>query len=212
MKNIFIILIVLTMVHCSPSTKEHQIKGVVYDATMNTISIITKDKDTLLFSHARQPIKVKSTDCVNDTAEIFYKGKYTSGMPATKLIVYKNQSPEALQTKTYEGTLPAASCPGVHYSLTIQDQEHSGNGTFTLTMTYIEAENGENTVFNYKGKKYTQRGDSTDNDAIVWQLVADNGKDIFNFLHEDEKTLVLLNNRLTKSETGLNYSLKLVEE
>lgn len=79
-------------------------------------------------------------------------------------------------------------------------------------MTYIEAENGENTVFNYKGKKYTQRGDSTDNDAIVWQLVADNGKDIFNFLHEDEKTLVLLNNRLTKSETGLNYSLKLVEE
>ncbi len=212
MKNIFIILIVLTMVHCSPSTKEHQIKGVVYDATMNTISIITKDKDTLLFSTLDADKSQVNGLLLNDTAEIFYKGKYTSGMPATKLIVYKNQSPEALQTKTYEGTLPAASCPGVHYSLTIQDQEHSGNGTFTLTMTYIEAENGENTVFNYKGKKYTQRGDSTDNDAIVWQLVADNGKDIFNFLHEDEKTLVLLNNRLTKSETGLNYSLKLVEE
>ena len=42
-------------------------------------------------------------------------------------------------------------------------------------------------------------------------MVADNGKDIFNFLREDEKTLTLLNDKFEKSETGLNYSLKLVE-
>lgn len=158
------------------------------------------------------PIRVTSPGLLlNDTAEIFYKGKYTAGMSATKLIVYKNQALGALQTRTYEGTLPAASCSGIRYSLTIQNQEHSGNGTFTLTMTYIEAENGKDAIFNYKGKRFTQRGDATNNDAIVWQLVADNGKDIFNFLREDEKTLTLLNDKFEKSETGLNYSLKLVE-
>ena len=108
--------------------------------------------------------------------------------------------------------MPAASCPGIRYSLTIQNQEHSGDGTFTLTMTYIEAENGKDAIFNYKGKRFTQRGDATNNDAIVWQLVADNGKDIFNFLREDEKTLTLLNDKFEKSETGLNYSLKLIEK
>ena len=204
MKNTSIILAALTMICCSPASKEHQTKGIVCDATMNTISIVTANKDTLSFS-------TLDADKSHDTAEIFYKGKYTAGMSATKLIVYKNQALGALQTRTYEGTLPAASCSGIRYSLTIQNQEHSGNGTFTLTMTYIEAENGKDAIFNYKGKRFTQRGDATNNDAIVWQLVADNGKDIFNFLREDEKTLTLLNDKFEKSETGLNYSLKLVE-
>ena len=178
---------------------------------MNTISIVTANKDTLSFSTLDADKSHVNGLLLNDTAEIFYKGKYTAGMSATKLIVYKNQALGALQTRTYEGTLPAASCSGIRYSLTIQNQEHSGNRTFTLTMTYIEAENGKDAIFNYKGKRFTQRGDATNNDAIVWQLVADNGKDIFNFLREDEKTLTLLNDKFEKSETGLNYSLKLVE-
>ena len=71
--------------------------------------------------------------------------------------------------------------------------------------------NGKDAIFNYKGKRFTQRGDATNNDAIVWQLVADNGKDIFNFLREDEKTLTLLNDKFENIETGLKYSLKSVE-
>lgn len=201
----------MAMVCCSPAPKENQTKGVICDATMNTISIITKNKDTLSFSTLDADKSQVNGLLLNDTAEIFYKGKYSAGMPATKLIVYKNQVSGALQTRTYEGILPAASCPGIHYSLTIQNQEHSGDGTFALTMTYIEAENGKDAVFNYKGKRFTQRGDATNNDAIVWQLVADNGEDIFNFLLEDEKTLTLLNDKFEKSETSLNYSLKLVE-
>ena len=212
MKNTSIILAALTMICCSPASKEHQTKGIVCDATMNTISIVTANKDTLSFSTLDADKSHVTGLLLNDTAEIFYKGKYTAGMSATKLIVYKNQALGALQTRTYEGILPAASCPGIRYSLTIQNQEHSGDGTFTLTMTYIEAENGKDAIFNYKGKRFTQRGDATNNDAIVWQLVADNGKDIFNFLREDEQTLTLLHNKFEKSETGLNYSLKLIEK
>lgn len=172
MKNTSIILAALTMVCCSPASKEHQTKGIVCDATMNTISIVTANKDTLSFSTLDADKSHVTGLLLNDTAEIFYKGKYTAGMSATKLIVYKNQALGALQTRTYEGILPAASSPGIRYSLTIQNQEHSGDGTFTLTMTYIEAENGKDAIFNYKGKRFTQRGDATNNDAIVWQLVA----------------------------------------
>jgi len=181
MKNTSIILATLTMVCCSPASKEHQTKGIVRDATMNTISIVTANKDTLSFSTLDADKSQVNGLQLNDTAEICYKGKYTAGISTTKLIVYKNQALGALQTKTYEGTLPAASCPGIRYSLTIQNQEHRGDGTFTLTMTYIEAENGKDAIFTYKGKRFTQRGNATNNNAIVWQLVADNGEDIFNF-------------------------------
>lgn len=211
MKNTTIIFATLAMVCCSPAPKENQTKGIICNATMNTISIVTPNKDTLSFSTLNADKSQVNGLLLNDTAEIFYKGKYSAGMSATKLIVYKNQESETLQTRTYEGTLPAASCPGIRYSLTIQNKEHSGDGTFTLTMTYIEAENGKDAVFNYKGKRFTQRGDATNNDATVWQLVADNGEDIFNFLREDEKTLTLLNDKFEKSKTNLNYSLKLVE-
>lgn len=50
MKNTSIILAALTMICCSPASKEHQTKGIVCDATMNTISIVTANKDTLSFS------------------------------------------------------------------------------------------------------------------------------------------------------------------
>ena len=115
----------------------------------------------------------------------------------------------ALQNRTYEGLLPAASCPGIRYSLTISSREHSGDGTFTLTMTYLEAENGEDRSYTYTGRRFTLRGMAGDENATVWQLVADSDKGTFNFLREDDTTLTLLNDRLEKPETTLNYSLRL---
>ena len=117
--------------------------------------------------------------------------------------------PGALQSRTYEGLLPAASCPGIRYTLTIRNREHSGDGTFTLTMTYLEAENGKDRTYTYTGRRFTLRGMAGDENATVWQLVADSGKGTFNFLHEDDTTLTLLNDRLEKPETTLNYSLRL---
>lgn len=111
-------------------------------------------------------------------------------------------------TCRFEGLLPATDGPGILYSLTITHHRHSGDGTFTLTTTYIEAEDGKNAVFSYKGRRYTQRGIHGDNDATVWQCVSDNGEDIFNFLKEDEETLVLLNGNFEKSPSHLDYSLK----
>ena len=46
--------------------------------------------------------------------------------------------PEML--RTYEGLLPAADGPGIRYELTLENREHSGDGTYRLAMTYLEAE------------------------------------------------------------------------
>lgn len=76
-------------------------------------------------------------------------------------------------------------------------------------MTYLEAENGEDRSYTYTGRRFTLRGMAGDENATVWQLVADSDKGTFNFLREDDTTLTLLNDRLEKPETTLNYSLRL---
>lgn len=116
-----------------------------------------------------------------------------------------------MQMHSYKGLLPAASCPGIEYKLTIRSREHSGDGTFKLTLTYKEAENGEDRTYTYNGKRLTMRGIPGDDNATVWQCVADGNNQVFNFLREDGNTLILLNDKCEKPQTDLNYSLKLVE-
>ncbi len=108
----------------------------------------------------------------------------------------------------YEGVLPAASCCGIKYQLSIKHRAHSGDGTFHLLMTYLEAENGKDVTFTFAGNRNTQRGTPFDKDATVWQLIDNDKKEIFNFLYVDENTLTLLNDQFEKSRTKLNYSLK----
>lgn len=112
----------------------------------------------------------------------------------------------------YEGILPAADCPGIRYQLALRHRQHSGDGSFLLRLTYLEAENGQDVAFVYTGKRLTQRGTPEDLDATVWQLIADQGEDIYNFLQEkDGQSLTLLNRDFKKSQSPLNYTLKRVE-
>lgn len=115
-------------------------------------------------------------------------------------------------TATYEGLLPAASGPGIRYRLTVRHREHSGDGTFLLALTYLEAENGQDRTFSYSGSRYTLRGMAGDPNATVWQLVADNNRDTFYFQAENDQRLTLLNSQLERPQTTLNYTLERVQE
>lgn len=112
-----------------------------------------------------------------------------------------------MKVHSYKGVLPAESCPGIEYLLTIRNREHSGDGTFTLSLTYKEAENGKDKTFTYTGKRYTQRGITDDDNATVWQCISEDGKHIFNFLRIDEKKILLLNDKFEKIQDGQNYML-----
>lgn len=132
-------------------------------------------------------------------------------------VIYREDSAAAdsslgdWQERTYEGVLPAADTSGIRYTLTVRNREYSGDGTFVLAMTYLEAENGKDETVTYTGRRFTQRGSADDKDAVVWQLVADDGT-VFNFLLSKEGTsLTLLNDKFEKPQSGLNYTLRLVQ-
>lgn len=118
----------------------------------------------------------------------------------------------AMQTLTYEGLLPCADCPGIRYDLTIRSREHSGDGTFSLSQTYLEAEDGKDATFVTNGKRLTLKGMPGNDNATIWQLISDNGDEVMNFLCENDSTLTLLGDDFTKAESDLNYSLKLVNQ
>lgn len=74
------------------SSKVASSKGIVSDATMNTVTIVTDKNDTLSFSTMDANKDEVNGLLLNDTLEVFYTGKYTPGMPASKLVQYP-QSP-----------------------------------------------------------------------------------------------------------------------
>ena len=59
---------------------------------MNTVTIVTDKNDTLSFSTMDANKDEVNGLLLNDTLEVFYTGKYTPGMPASKLVQYP-QSP-----------------------------------------------------------------------------------------------------------------------
>lgn len=119
-------------------------------------------------------------------------------------------SPECgeVMKRTYQGILPAASCPGIEYTLTLHNQQSSGDGVYKLVLRYIDADNGKDATFTTYGKQYTQRGDATNPNATVYQLIPFDKGEPVNFLYSDT-TLTLLNQKFEQAATKLNYTLKL---
>lgn len=59
-------------------------------------------------------------------------------------------------TEVYEGTLPAADGPGIDYVLTLNAATDGVDTTYTLDMTYLDAEGqGQNKTFTSNGKQQT---------------------------------------------------------
>lgn len=121
----------------------------------------------------------------------------------------KTEGTGELMKRVYRGTLPAASCPGIVYDITLYNYQHSGDGVFKTRLTYLEAENGQDRTFECCGRQYTLRGSATDKNATVLQFVPfDRDEDTMSFLLEDDK-LTLLDRELKPIYSELNYTLQL---
>lgn len=114
-----------------------------------------------------------------------------------------------LKTRAYQGVVPAASCPGIDYTLVIYSQENSGDGVYKLSQRYIEAEDGKDVVFTTYGRRYTLRGDAENKNAVVYQLVPFDSKECVNLLLLSDDNLELLNNKFERPKSKLNYTLRL---
>lgn len=112
--------------------------------------------------------------------------------------------------RVYEGVLPAADGPGIRYRLTLLGKEHSGDGTFHLTTTYLEAEQGEDRSFLSQGRWRTLRGTADDSDATVLQLAPDDSTACVDFLYMTD-SLEMLGSGQTRIVSPLDYTLRRVD-
>lgn len=307
-RNWIVVVACILLGSCQATSEVNSRKGIVIDATMNTLTMLGGEDDTLSFSTVNADKTGLDGLLIGDSVEVFFAGKYMPGLEAAKLVsiakvrkderirwfeegirteavdgsnhaVYVMFSADSLkaelhqpdkegtevldrhtlpsgepvwsvedddtknlryvqgcwtisqrgkllfkqaqsddnaqlgpwETLCYEGILPAADGPGIRYQLHIRHRTYSGDGSFLLQVTYLEAEDGKDVTFIYMGRRNTLRGIPSDNDATVWQLIPDGEKVVYNFLcGKDGQTLTLLRNDFEKIESELNYTIQKV--
>ena len=206
----------LIMGACSSDNSTNTFKGVITDATMNTVAIASEGNDTLSFSTENCKKQVADGVLLGDSIEVTYKGKYHPGISALTMTVYPrraagNGSGE-MSEQNYTGILPSASGAGIIYSLQINNPDNSKDGNFHLTLKYKEGEKGKDKTFTYSGKCLTLKGIPGNSNASVWQCINEGDKETFNFLRENDSTLILLSDKLELPKTDLNYTLTKVKK
>lgn len=111
-----------------------------------------------------------------------------------------------LETRVYKGSLPTESCFEHKNTLTIYNYKNSGDGVYKLTSTFVRPD-GETPGTSSYGRVYTLRGDATDNNATVYQLVSFNNTGEYNFLYEGSK-LELISSDLQRLPESVVFSLE----
>lgn len=114
-----------------------------------------------------------------------------------------------LQTYTYEGMLPCADCEGINYQLVLQTVSPDSVGTYVVNATYIGGDNGKDKTLTERGKTHVLKGTAANPNAVVIQLVGNNGETT-NFLVEGDSVLTMVGNDFKKAASKLNYSIKKV--
>jgi len=111
----------------------------------------------------------------------------------------------ALQTKTFEGVLPAQG-KGLRYTLTVKIQEKSDNGQYELLKTYIEGNEGKDLTYVNKGTVKVIHGTKSEKDAIVWELTPEKNKEI-SYYQVEEGRVIMLSQKMEKTSTWKKYIL-----
>ena len=111
-------------------------------------------------------------------------------------------------SETYKGILPAASCPGIEYTVTVFHFKNNGDGVFHAALKYLEAEEGKDVTYDICGRQYTLKGHEQDPNAVVLQLISYDGTTIMNFQKFGDR-IEMLDQNIRPIKSELNYTLKL---
>ena len=117
-------------------------------------------------------------------------------------------------TEVYEGTLPAADGPGIDYVLTLNAATDGIDTTFTLDMTYLDAEGqGKNKTFTSKGKQQTIHKVVNKKPVTAVKLTPKDSNDSpMYFVIVNDTTLRLVNDSLQEAVSDLNYDIIKVKQ
>lgn len=117
-------------------------------------------------------------------------------------------TPVTEMTEVFEGTLPAADGPGIDYVLTLNAATDGVDTTYTLDMTYLDAEGqGKNKTFTSKGKQQMMQKMVNKQPKKAVKLTPSNGDAPMYFVIINDTTLRLVNDSLQEAISGLNYDI-----
>lgn len=141
-------------------------------------------------------------------AELAFKQEEQREALNAKFPIRENLGP--VETRVFEGVIPCADCPGIKYVLALTSQKHSGDGVYSQSMIYLQADRGKDAQFKSSGTWTTQRGDADDKDATVYELSEEATGYKTYFLYQRD-SLTMLSPDLKKAESELNYTIRLVK-
>ncbi|MGL5981477.1 MAG: lipocalin family protein [Phocaeicola sp.] len=96
-----------------------------------------------------------------------------------------------IETRVFKGVLPNQSCIELKHTLTLYNYKNCGDGVYKLTTTFLSS-NQESDSSNSYGRLYTLKGDKKDPNAILYQLISFESKEVLNFSYKKD-SLILLN-------------------
>jgi uncharacterized lipoprotein NlpE involved in copper resistance len=113
----------------------------------------------------------------------------------------------------YKGTLPCGDCSGLDTVLRLyaKGKNNTSDAFYVRTQTYRGAPHGD-VVLTDRGEWYVLRGDATDHDATVYQLIPDDEHSDSWLLRENGNALVQLDRDLKPIDTKMNLTLRRVSQ
>lgn len=126
----------------------------------------------------------------------------------TEGVMIETMSPTVEETEVYEGVLPAADGPGIRYVLTLNMMANDNDTTYTLDMTYLDADGkGKDKTFTTKGKPQMVKKTVKNKKRTALKLTPNDGSEPVYFVIANDTTLTLSNDSLQETVSNLNYDL-----
>ncbi|WP_455587588.1 copper resistance protein NlpE N-terminal domain-containing protein [Bacteroides sp.] len=123
-------------------------------------------------------------------------------------IAVEEISPAIETTEVYEGTLPAADGPGIRYVLTLDMLADANDTTYTLDMTYLDADGkGKDKTFTSSGKPKVIQKTVKNKKKSALKLTPNDGSAPVYFVIANDTTLTLSNDSLQEAVSDLNYDI-----
>ena len=109
--------------------------------------------------------------------------------------------------------LPAADGPGIDYVLTLNAATDGVDTTYTLDMTYLDAQGqGQNKTFTSNGKQQTIHKVVNKKPVTAVKLTPKSGEAPMYFVIVNDTTLRLVNDSLQEAVSDLNYDIIKVKQ
>ena len=186
---------------CSP--KVSTAKGIICDATMNTLTIVSEEGDTLSFSTLDAKRVVADGILLDDTATVYYEGKYNTGMSAQKIVVVPGKREMVGGDRDKHGCIGSA---GYQWSEVQQDCIRIFEKGIRLKA--IDGDQSAFIVFSPDSSKVELFFSSGDKNEILDRRTLPAGGYAWNVEDDDTKNVRLVDGKWTISPRGKTIFLQ----